>query len=209
MLGGVFLKLIEKSILVGFIFTILFNCLGFSSNCRGINNKILRLHILANSDSKEDQELKLKVRDKILDFSKEYLKNVTNKEKAEVLIKENLDKIKKVAEEEIARHGYNYPVSVELKETYFTTREYENFTLPAGNYDALRILIGKANGHNWWCVMFPALCIGVSKKESDQKIDSVLNSNESDIVENKCKYEFRFKTLECINNVKNWFSSWL
>ena len=103
MLGGVFLKLIEKSILVGFIFTILFNCLGFSSNCRGINNKILRLHILANSDSKEDQELKLKVRDKILDFSKEYLKNVTTKEKAEVLIKENLDKIKKVAEEEIAR----------------------------------------------------------------------------------------------------------
>ena len=203
-----FLKLIEKSILVGFILTILFNCLGFSSNCKGINNKILRLHILANSDSKQDQDLKLKVRDKILDFSKDYLKNVSTKEKAELLMKENLSEIKKVAEEEIIRQGYNYPVAIELKETYFTTREYENFTLPAGNYEALRVLIGDAKGHNWWCVMFPALCIGVSKQESNKKIDSVLNKDESNIVENKCKYEFRFKTLECINNVKNWLSGW-
>ena len=207
-MGGVFLKLIEKSILVGFILTILFNCLGFSSNCKGINNKILRLHILANSDSKQDQELKLKVRDKILDFSKDYLKNVSTKEEAELLMKGNLSEIKKVAEEEIIRQGYNYPVAIELKETYFTTREYENFTLPAGNYEALRVLIGDAKGHNWWCVMFPALCIGVSKQESNKKIDSVLNKDESNIVENKCKYEFRFKTLECINNVKNWFSGW-
>ena len=201
------MKTIEKSILVSFLLMISFSCLGFFNKCESINNKILRLHILANSDSKEDQELKLKVRDKILNFSKNSLQKLNNKEEAENVLRNNLNEIKNVAESEIESRGYDYPVKVELKKTYFTTRRYENFTLPAGNYDAVRVLIGEAKGHNWWCVMFPALCVGASKPETNEILESVLETYESDIVENETQYEFKFKMVECFNNVKNWLAN--
>lgn len=199
------MKIIEKSILISFLLMIIFSFLGFNSKCESISNKILRLHILANSDTKEDQELKLKVRDKVLDFSRASVDNFCNKGEAISKLNVDLNIIKNIAEEEIRNQGYNYPVKVELKKTYFTTRRYENFTLPAGQYDAVRILIGEAKGRNWWCVMFPALCLGVSKESSDEKLESILDSKESDIVENESKYEFKFKLVEYFNNIKNWF----
>lgn len=201
------MKTIEKSILVGFLLTIIFSCFGFFSKCEHINHKILRLHILANSNSEIDQNIKLRVRDKILEFSKNTFQKTKNKEDAKCYLNENLEKIKHIAENEIKKQGNSYPVKVELKETYFTTRQYENLTLPAGKYDAVRVLIGEAQGKNWWCIMFPALCLGASSKIAEPALETVLDTEETDIIENEDKYEFKFKIVEIINDLKNWIDS--
>lgn len=201
------MKTIEKAMILSLILSILFSITSFEGQCQSINEKVLRLHILANSDSQSDQDLKLKVRDKILEHSKEYLSSAQNKLEAKNLSLSYLESIKEVAESEIKTIGYNYPVKVELCNMYFNTREYDNITMPAGRYDALRVLIGEGSGHNWWCVMFPPICLGAAKEETH--LDSVLNENELDIVENGTEYEIKFKIVEWFEIVRDWlYSFW-
>lgn len=187
---------------MSFALMFILNCLGFVSKCENINNKILRLHILANSNSRDDQLLKLKVRDSILNFSEDLLMCAKNKEEAKQIVMKNFELLKSVAENEIKKHGYSYPVKVELKKAYFPTKQYDNVTLPAGNYEALRILIGDAKGQNWWCVMFPALCLGAAA--AGAKIEDVLDTKETIIVKNISKYDFKFKFVECFYGLKSW-----
>lgn len=195
------MKTFEKSLLCSFLLALLFNFATFQTRCENISEKVLRVHILANSDSKEDQELKLKVRDKILEYAKNEFGSVKDKEDAIVLSENSLDKIKEVAESEIKNLGYNYPAKVEIVNMHFNTRQYGDITLPAGNYDALRVIIGNGNGKNWWCVMFPSICIGSSE---DNKVDTVFNEDEKDIIENEEKYEFKFKCVEIYEECKSW-----
>lgn len=198
------MKIFEKSLLCSLFLAVLFNFASFQTKCENISQKVLRVHILANSDSKEDQELKLKVRDKILDYAKKEFISVENKEDAIVLSENSLDKIKNVAESEIRNLGYDYGVKVEIVNMHFNTRQYDNITLPSGNYDALRIIIGKGQGKNWWCVMFPSICIGSC--QNDDKTDVVFNEEEKDIIENEKKYEFKFKCVEVYEKCKSWVS---
>lgn len=200
------MKLIEKSLIVGFLITLLLNLTGFANNCDNISEKVLRLHILANSDSECDQDLKINVRDKIIEKSGNFLNGVTDKISAQDLTFDNLENIKKVAQEEIKNEGFNYPVSAEIVNMYFPTRNYGNITLPAGYYDALRILIGKGEGKNWWCVIFPQMCLGSAK--NDTTIDSTLNNSEKNIINSGVKYEVKFKIVEWFYNLKNKISSW-
>lgn len=178
------------------------SCVGFASKCESINNKILRLHILANSNSEEDQLLKLRIRDSILNFSKDMLKSTKNKEEAEQILHQNIGQLKLIAEGEVKNSGYGYPINIDLKKSYFPTKQYGEMTLPAGNYDALRILIGNANGKNWWCVMFPALCLGAAA--AGAKIEDVLDTQETAIVKNVSKYQVKFKLVECFYEARNW-----
>lgn len=196
------MKMIEKSIILAMILTVLFSFCGFAEQCENISDRVLRLHVLANSDSKEDQDLKLKVRDRILEESKDLLSGVTGKEEAKEKVEQALPAIQKIAEDEIQKQGYNYSVQVELTNMYFTTREYDTITLPAGEYDALRISIGKAEGHNWWCVIFPQMCLPAA--EEKQELSDVLNAKQMEIVEGK--YELKFKTLEIYEQVREWLS---
>lgn len=196
------MKIFEKSLLCSLFLAVLFNFASFQTKCENISQKVLRVHILANSDSKEDQELKLKVRDKILDYAKKEFISVENKEDAIVLSENSLDKIKNVAESEIRNLGYDYGVKVEIVNMHFNTRQYDNITLPSGNYDALRIIIGKGQGKNWWCVMFPSICIGSC--QNDDKTDVVFNEEEKEIIENEKKYEFKFKCVEVYEKCKVW-----
>ncbi|MBQ2765468.1 MAG: stage II sporulation protein R [Clostridia bacterium] len=126
-------------------------------------DNIIRLHVLANSDSAEDQALKLKVRDGILDTVSDLLDGVKDRAEAEAILADNLDVIESAAAEVLYAENSPYTVAVTLTEEAYPTREYENYTLPAGTYTSLRILIGEAEGQNWWCVLFPQLCIGISK----------------------------------------------
>lgn len=123
-----------------------------------IADNVIRLHILAASDSKEDQELKLKIRDKILKEYKFALTESEDMEETRRLIYENMSEIKKTAEKTAKENGFDYNVNVYLAKDYFPTKKYADVTLPAGKYEALRVEIGKAEGKNWWCVMFPPLC---------------------------------------------------
>ena len=147
------MKLIEKCLLFGFFCAVLFSMLGFTAQCESIPDKVFRLHVLANSDSAEDQALKLRVRDRILEESAGLMDGVSTREEAEAAAAQSLPSLQAAAEDEIRQAGYGYSVQAEITRMYFPTRHYESVTLPAGEYDALRISIGEAKGKNWWCVL--------------------------------------------------------
>ena len=191
-------KTIEKSILIALIFTITISCFDFSYRCSDIRNRVFRLHILANSDSKQDQNLKLKVRDRLILEGAELFMNSENLSQTQKIAEQNLNRFCALAEQELKQNGCDYSVTATVKPCYFNTRTYDNVTLPAGVYNALQIKIGKAQGKNWWCVMYPSLCVPAST----QKIDDVLEKDQQKIVENKEKYILKFKIVEWFEFVK-------
>lgn len=198
-------KTIEKALLLGCILTVAITFSGFAGTCETLPNEVLRLHVLANSDSEEDQALKLAVRDRILQEGFAVMDGVSNKEDAIEAAKEAIPALEKAAQEEIRERGYSYPVSIAIEKVYFPTRQYGDTTLPAGKYDALRVVIGSGEGHNWWCVLFPALCLPAA--EDTPELSEVLTPGELDTVQGGEKYEVRFKLWEMYEWVReNWFS---
>ncbi len=176
---------------------------GFDGECREIRESVLRLHILANSDSAEDQALKLKVRDAVVEQTAGLFDGVENETEARMVAEQTLSEIRQVAQQCVYDAGYRYPVTAELVDMYFTTRTYDTVTLPAGMYDAVRITIGEAAGQNWWCVVFPPLCVSAATDAAD--VGDVLTDEQQDIVENSDRYEVRFKIVEWIESASNWF----
>lgn len=191
----------KKALLCGFIISVACSFVNFSGKCDNISNKVFRLHIIANSDSEEDQSLKLKVRDRILKDFSNGSSEAKNMQEAEVLAKDNIERLQTSAQDEVYKNGYNYPVKAEIVNMHFNTRFYENVTLPAGNYDALRVTIGEAKGKNWWCVMFPPMCLPAA--ESEKCIDDVLTETESKIITNFGDYQIEFKIVEIFSQVKD------
>ncbi len=196
------MKLLLKSLCCAVVISCLFSIAGFCGACENIEDEVFRLHILANSNSADDQELKLYVRDGMLEYTDELFKNSKNKEQSKQTALNNIDKLKQKAQTLVYEYGYDYPVDVYVTNMTFDTRVYEDFTLPAGNYDALRIVIGSGEGKNWWCVLYPALCI---PSASGNEIDAVLNDGEQDIVKNRDKYEVKFKIVEIFESFCGWF----
>ena len=144
----------ELSLILGLVFTFLLSLAGFDAKCANIEDNIFRLHIKANSNSDVDQQLKLKVRDNILELSEDLYEGANNKADAMNIASDNMDLILANAKNTIKDNGFDYSVSGEIKKSYFGTRVYENFTLPAGYYDSLKIYIGSGEGENCWCVLF-------------------------------------------------------
>ena len=190
-----------KALISGFIISVLISFTGFFNRCECISDKIFRLHIIANSDQDFDQDLKLKVRDRILkDFGSKF-KNLSDLVSAEKLTEENIENIKKSAIDEIKANGYDYPVEIYITRMYFNTRTYDDISMPAGVYDALRIVMGEGKGKNWWCVMFPPMCVSAACGKDE--LGTVLNKEEIEILENKREYNFEFKILEIFFQIKN------
>ena len=187
---------------MGIIFSVLLSFSGFDAKCHEIENEILRLHVIANSDKENDQALKLKVRDEVLRMEAKLWKTAENKTQAMDIVKDHIDEIEDAAQEIVRENGYNYPVSATLTYCYFPTRENENFTLPAGNYDALRITIGEAKGKNWWCVLFPEICLGAATDFS-----GVLSEESENIVSNPSDFKVKFKVVELYRGVKEKISA--
>lgn len=155
-----------------------------------ISNKIIRFHVLANSNSKEDQELKIKVKDKIIEYIFPKLEKSNGLEESREILAQNEEKIIEIANECIKENGYNYSVAIEFKRENFPEKVYGNITLPQGEYEAFRVLIGQASGENWWCVMFPPICFvdvtkgQVSYDETEEAMKEVLTDEEFDEVNN-------------------------
>ena len=162
-----------------------------------ISEKVFRLHIVANSDSEEDQNLKLKVRDKILIFADELYTDCQSVEEAKKLSKQHLSDFEQIAQKTLAFNGYDYEVKAYTIKEYFSTREYDNFTLPAGNYESLKIVIGSGKGKNWWCVMFPSVCLSGCTEDFNE----TLTDDERRIIESK-NYKLRFKAVEIYEKLK-------
>lgn len=166
--------------------------------------KVIRLHVLANSDSEEDQALKLKVRDAVLAEASEALKGTKNQQDARQNLTALLPELEKTAQSAVAANGYDYPVRAELVETSFPTKEYDGFSLPAGEYLALRILIGEAAGKNWWCVVFPPLCTTAASDFPTVALDAGLTDQEVALItEADAGYVLKFKSVELWQALKN------
>ena len=199
------MKLFVKSVCIAFVLTVLYSVIPFQAECTNISNEVFRLHILASSDSDYDQNVKLSVRDKVLEYTESLFQNAKSKEDAEQVISQNLPAITEVAQNEVYRSGSNDKVKAEITNMYFTTRHYDSYTLPSGMYDALRITIGEGKGHNWWCVMYPSLCI-YSEENRDEKAKEVFDDAQYDIVKNE-KYEYKFKIVEIFEKCSNFLST--
>ena len=159
--------------------------------------KVVRLHVLANSDSEEDQALKLQVRDAVLAQASYLLEGCEDRDEAESLLRGQLLELERLALAVVREAGYAYPVKLELADTEFPTRDYEGFTLPAGEYLALRVLIGEAAGQNWWCVVFPPLCAAASTDVPAAALAAGFAAEEvSLITEDSPEYVLKFKTVE-------------
>ena len=160
-------------------------------------DKVVRLHVLANSDSEEDQAPKLRVRDAVLERTETLLEQSADRREAEGLLRGELLELERIAAEEIAAAGYDYPVTAELTDTEFPTREYDGFTLPAGKYLALRVVIGEGAGRNWWCVVFPPLCAAASADVPAAALAAGLDMEEVRLITEEDRgYILKFKAVE-------------
>lgn len=168
-----------------------------------LSNAVFRLHVLANSDSEEDQSLKLKVRDSLLAYMNGLCSNCSTKQEAISIANEHKADFQKIAEETIKENGYNYSVKININNFYFPTKNYGDISLPAGFYDALRVEIGEAKGKNWWCVMFPSLCFidvssGIVDDEAKGNLEDNLQKESYTIISDtqKPNIKFKFKLIE-------------
>ena len=189
-------------LIISFIF-ILLSVFGFYKSCEGVRENVLRMHVIANSNSKEDQALKLKVRDAVLEKGSELFDGSLRADDAKQKLEPKRDELIKTAKEVIKKEGYNYPVTVDVVNEYFATRAYGKMTMPAGKYTAIKVVIGTGEGRNWWCVMFPPMCLPAAQKETRENIDIFLDDGEAKVVKSNIKYEPRFKIVELIEEYKN------
>ena len=173
-----------------------------------IEQSVFRLHVIANSDSKDDQNLKYIVRDGILDYINKLSANCSSKEEVILLANENKEELYNIAKKIIEENGYNYDVNISIGNFEFPTKTYGDISFPAGNYDALRVEIGEAKGQNWWCVMFPPLCFvdvtsGIVPDESKQTIKDNLSNEEYDLISdsNSPDIKFKFSLIEFFKEI--------
>ena len=198
------------------MYSLLFLYVGISaisyakSTSSEISNSVFRLHVLANSDSSEDQNLKYKVRDKLISYMNTICSATTSKKEAIYIAQNHLNDFQKIAEQTISENGYTYPIKVEIGNFDFPTKTYGDISLPAGSYDALRVEIGKAQGQNWWCVMFPPLCFidvssGIVPDESKELLKENMNEEDFALISDNNSHSdisFKFKILEFFGSKK-------
>lgn len=208
-INNVFFKRFLILIFLLFIYTIICAVSYVNAVSSNIESSVFRLHVIANSDSKEDQDLKYIVRDNILTYINEISKNASTKEEVIEIARNNIDTIKQIAQETVYENGYNYSVNIKIGNFAFPTKQYGDISLPAGFYDALRVEIGSASGQNWWCVMFPPLCFvdvssGVVPEESKEVLQENLSYEEYNLLsknQNNSDMNFKFKIVELFQNI--------
>ena len=173
---------------------------------QSISEKILRFHVLANSDREEDQQVKLQVRDAIGEYIEPLIADSTDLEETESIVNDNLSQIVDVAEKTLEEAGYTYGATAKLTDCDFPVKTYGEYTFPAGEYRALEVSLGQGEGHNWWCVMYPNMCFSdgmyeVVDEEAEEALRKVLDKEEYEAVLQSGNYEIRFKYLTFLNEM--------
>lgn len=172
-----------------------------------IKDKLIRFHVIANSDSDEDQAVKLLVRDEVIDYINVQLKDATGIDEARDILKDNIEEVNNIAVNILRENGFDYEANTMISNENFPDKVYGDYLFPQGNYEAFRIIIGNGEGHNWWCVMFPPLCFtditsGIVPDESKEELENSLTDEEFAIIANNDKLDLKlkFKILEILNN---------
>lgn len=195
-------------IILLFLLYFIFYSISYSHSVSSeLEEKLFRLHIIANSDSKEDQDLKKYVRDCVIDYLSSF--NFETKDQLISFVTENKAELNMVVQDAITRKGYSYNSSIEISNEFYPIKRYNNISLPTGDYDGLKIKIGNAKGHNWWCVLFPPMCLideSTCKLSEDslQLLDNNISSETKSVISKTSHpaYNFKFKIVDFINNLK-------
>lgn len=192
-------KRLELAVIFGLICAVMMSFSHFDAACEDLRTNVLRLHIIANSDSEADQNIKLKVRDAILSETSQLFDTNTDLNGALNSARNSLPEFEKTALRVLEENGFEYSAKAEIGDSYFETREYDDFTLPAGTYKSLIIRLGDAKGKNWWCVVFPGVCIPAASKS--ELTDSVTEESAA-VAEDSQRYIMQFKAVEIYEKLK-------
>ena len=205
------MKYLKKYIIITILlilYTLVYSIAYANSTISNLSNNLFRLHVIANSNSETDQNLKYKVRDSLISYMNDICKNASTKQEAICIANTHIKEFTKIAQNTIKKNGFNYKVKVTIGNYPFPTKTYGDISLPAGYYDALKVEIGEAKGKNWWCVMFPSLCFvdmsnGIVPEESKKDLQNSLSiENYNLISSNNSEYQFKFKIVELLENAK-------
>ena len=191
-------KVIDISLCFALLFCIMLSMCGFSDSCNEMYDNIVRIRIIANSDKALDQEVKLLVRDAVLTETGDFLGEACDREEALYIAERNIELIKDVANKTLLENGFDYGVKARVSKEFFDTRVYDDFTLPAGSYESLVLTLGEGRGENWWCVMFPTVCVG----SAAGRLSDSLSSEAADVAYNHSKYVLKFKAVEIFEKIK-------
>ncbi|MBQ3548698.1 MAG: stage II sporulation protein R [Oscillospiraceae bacterium] len=161
-----------------------------------LSRKMIRLHVIAHSDSAEDQALKLQVRDRVLDYATAVLQRSADMTAAQQELQQELPRIESIARAAVAAEGYDYAVTASLGQAEFPLKEYDGFSLPAGEYTALRLVIGEGEGQNWWCVVFPPLCTAAACDFTETALDAGMTEEDIALITESEGYVLKFRALE-------------
>ena len=176
---------------------------------QSISGELIRLHVTANSDSPQDQQIKLLVRDAVLEQAQLLLEAVHSRDEAKLVLSENLGSLEETANQALEHSGSRQKARVTLSRELFGTRVYDGFSLPGGYYDALRVNIGSGSGHNWWCVVYPQICTAATTE--DRRAVAVMGGLDEEQVAileaDTPEYQFKFRSLELLENILGWFRS--
>ena len=199
-------KTFSIALICALISCIMLSMVGFKDSCDEMYDNIIRIRIIANSDSAEDQALKIKIRDAVLETSNELYDSVESYEDAVKVTEENTDILLQTAISTIKENGYDYKVSLELREEFFDTRVYDDFTLPAGNYKTAVFTVGEGKGENWWCIAYPPLCytesmFGELSESGIRELSKVLSDESLSAIMKGKKVSFRFKIVDEIQKL--------
>lgn len=193
----------ELALLLALAVTILWGAASLGQQ-EELGRKVIRLHVIANSDSPEDQALKLRVRDRVLARAQEILEQSADMEQAEQALTAALPELTREARETLAAEGCAQPVQARLEPAEFPTKDYDGFSLPAGKYLALRVIIGQGAGQNWWCVVFPPLCTAACQWQDAGRAAGLEEDDLSLMAEEDAGYELRFRSVELWEMLRQW-----
>lgn len=196
-------KLLGKALVCGFVMAMITSFFPFAAACGGLPENVVRLHVVANSDSEEDQSVKLLVRDAVLEEAAKWYGGAQSMEEASSQLCTHLQSLGETARTTLAENGMVYSAKVEVTEMYFSTRDYGTFRLPAGRYRTLRVTLGEGQGKNWWCVVFPSLCLPAAGEGQSDLLLS-LPESEREIVENPEQFQVKFKAVELWEFLREW-----
>lgn len=203
---SLFRKISGKVLLSAFLVTALFTMFPFAASSQQLSAQVMRLHVLANSNSPEDQQMKLKVRDAVLKEAAKWYEGAASLEEANCAVCTHLQSIEKAAENLLREEGVREEVSVCVGDRYFSTRSYENLRLPAGKYRTLEVRLGEGKGRNWWCIVFPALCLpGAEVREEEENVLSEIPQAQRKEFQSSEGYEVKFKLLEWYEAMMDFF----
>ena len=195
------------AVVISLVFTVGFSLKVYADNMqKGIADKVVRLHILADSDSQRDQRLKIMVRDEVQSIMQEKMKNSKSKAESIKILEESKDEIISAAEKVLRENNNNCHVSFKLEKALFPVKKYNGFVFPSGYYDAVKIEIGSGKGHNWWCVMYPSLCLYEDDEESREKLENILTPQEYSVVYDSDGVNVKFAVVEAVKEIEKYFS---